>query len=77
MKVFLKTLKAIEKFHEKNEYYPSLGELSEATKTHKNTIWYHVKELEFRGYLKRNTKGRIISILIPSRCYGKTKNCKH
>lgn len=72
MSGYIETLEAIKRFYEKKGWYPSMEELSIEAKKHKNTVYGHVRDLEAEELLKRNNKGRIISL--PNNSHGKQSN---
>lgn len=60
-------LRQIQRFHQNEGYFPSIRELNELLNLKSsNTIFSHLQALIKKGYLKKNPKGKIISILTPN-----------
>jgi len=59
-------LKKIQQFHQSENYFPSIRDLNQIFKLKSsNTIFSHLQALIKKGYLKKNAKGKIISLLSP------------
>jgi SOS regulatory protein LexA len=58
-----KALRTIEKFQAENGYFPSVRDLAEKLQIKSpNTVFSHLKALEKKGYLKKNSKGQILNL---------------
>ena len=57
-------LKKIQQFSQNEGYFPSIRQLNELLKLKSsNTIFSHLQALIKKGYLKKNSKGKIIGLL--------------
>jgi repressor LexA len=63
-------LKKIQQFHQNESYFPSIRELNQLLNLKSsNTIFSHLQALIKKGYLKKNSKGKIIGLIQPDETF--------